>query len=87
MTSLGVEANIQRFLEAAKMLEADFLRKQMYICVNHPEEVTKEVCKPSELLKARAEKLYLLLRKEKDVSKGLAKREMFDDQTSSRIVW
>ena len=69
------------------MLEADFLRKQMYICVNHPEEVTKEVCKPSELLKARAEKLYLLLRKEKDVSKGLAKREMFDDQTSSRIVW
>ncbi|XP_074615574.1 mediator of RNA polymerase II transcription subunit 28-like isoform X2 [Acropora palmata] len=39
----GVEANIKRFLEAAKMLEADFLRKQMYSRVNHPEEVTKEV--------------------------------------------
>ncbi|XP_029208976.2 mediator of RNA polymerase II transcription subunit 28-like [Acropora millepora] len=46
----GVEANIKRFLEAAKMLEADFLRKQMYSRVNHPEEVTKE-----EVEKMRAE--------------------------------
>lgn len=46
----GVEANIKRFLEAAKMLESDFLRKQMYSRVNHPEEVTKE-----EVEKMRAE--------------------------------
>lgn len=51
----GVEANIKRFLEAAKMLEADFLRKQMYSRVNHPEEVTKEVCKTCELLKLELE--------------------------------
>ena len=40
---LGVEASIRKFLEAAKSLEADFLRKQMYSRVNHPQEVTKEV--------------------------------------------
>lgn len=32
-----------KFLEAAKSLEADFLRKQTYCRVNHPQEVTKEV--------------------------------------------
>ena len=32
------------------MLEADFLRKQMYSRVNHPQEVTKEVCTTCELL-------------------------------------
>lgn len=40
---LGVEACIKRFLDSAKSLEADFLRKQMYSRVNHPQEVTKEV--------------------------------------------
>ena len=38
------------------------------------------------IVKARAGKLYLLLKKEKDVSKALAKQEMFDDRTSSNIV-
>ncbi|CAH3125359.1 unnamed protein product [Porites lobata] len=38
----GVEACIKRFLDSAKSLEADFLRKQMYSRVNHPQEVTKE---------------------------------------------
>lgn len=46
----GVEASIIKFLEAAKSLEADFLRKQMYSRVNHPQEVTKE-----EVDKMRAE--------------------------------
>ncbi|XP_068708775.1 mediator of RNA polymerase II transcription subunit 28-like [Montipora foliosa] len=46
----GVEACIKRFLESAKLLEADFLRKQMYSRVNHPQEVTKE-----EVEKLRAE--------------------------------
>ena len=40
---LGVETSITKFLEAAKALEADFLRKQMYSHVNHPQEVTQEV--------------------------------------------
>ena len=40
---LGVEACIKKFLESAKSLEADFLRKQLYSRVNHPQEVTKEV--------------------------------------------
>ena len=42
----GVEASIVKFLEAAKSLEADFLRKQTYSRVNHPQEVTKEVNYP-----------------------------------------
>jgi len=46
----GVDASIIKFLEAAKSLEADFLRKQMYSRVNHPQEVTKE-----EVDKMRAE--------------------------------
>ncbi|KAL9982408.1 hypothetical protein ACROYT_G004445 [Oculina patagonica] len=46
----GVEACITKFLEAAKALEADFLRKQMYSRVKHPQEVTQE-----EVDKMRAE--------------------------------
>lgn len=40
---LGIEASITKFLDAAKAVEADFLRKQMYSRVHHPREVTQDV--------------------------------------------
>ena len=40
---VGIEASITKFLDAAKAVEADFLRKQMYSRVHHPREVTQDV--------------------------------------------
>ncbi|KXJ16181.1 mediator of RNA polymerase II transcription subunit 28 [Exaiptasia diaphana] len=38
----GVEAAISRFLECAKQLEEDFLKKQAYVRVQHPDESLKQ---------------------------------------------
>jgi len=53
----GVETCIKKFLESAKTLEADFLRKQMYSRVNHPQEVTKEEVEKMRVELAQKEEL------------------------------
>ncbi|XP_031551712.1 mediator of RNA polymerase II transcription subunit 28-like [Actinia tenebrosa] len=39
---LGVEAAITSFLESAKLVEEDFIRKQAYVRVHHPQETLKQ---------------------------------------------
>ena len=39
----GMEEKVTKFLQAARNLEADFLAKQFYSRVQHPQEVEKQV--------------------------------------------
>jgi hypothetical protein len=45
---IGVDAAITRFLESAKLVEEDFIKKQAYARIHHPQETLKQVSRNSQ---------------------------------------